>query len=230
MDSIILDNIPFKINMEQLLKELHVKKDSKYAERLDQLVQEASRIARPLALFREAYIEQKGEDSVVVDGVTLNSRILRVNLGQSFKVFPFIVTSGVELEEWSKSFADMLEHFWADTLKERALECAHSAFKEHLAKNYNCDKMAEMHPGSLADWPLPEQRKVFSLLGSPLDTIGVELKDSLLMYPLKTVSGIRFPNEENFESCQLCLRDRCPNRKAPCDKSLYDLCVEKETS
>lgn len=40
------------------------------------------------------------------------------------------------------------------------------------------------------------------------------------MIPIKTVSGIRFPKEETFESCQLCLQDKCPNRKAPYDEEM----------
>ena len=64
-----------------------------------------------------------------------------------------------------------------------------------------------MNPGSLADWPLREQRPLFGLLGNVRAAIGVTLTPSLLMTPTKSVSGILFPSEETFASCQLCHAD-----------------------
>jgi hypothetical protein len=79
-----------------------------------------------------------------------------------------------------------------------------------------------MNPGSLPDWPLSEQRPLFTLLGENPGTIGVELMDSFLMTPVKSVSGMWFPTEERFESCQLCQRHNCPGRRAQFDAGLYD--------
>ena len=42
----------------------------------------------------------------------------------------------------------------------------------------------------------------------------------MLMLPRKSVSGIYFPSEVSFFSCQLCPRDRCDGRKAPYDETL----------
>ncbi len=42
------------------------------------------------------------------------------------------------------------------------------------------------------------------------------------MVPTKSVSGILFPAEESFASCQLCPRENCPNRRAPYDPELFD--------
>jgi hypothetical protein len=79
-----------------------------------------------------------------------------------------------------------------------------------------------MAPGSLTDWPLREQRPLFALLGDTEALVGVRLTDSCLMLPNKSVSGIRFPTEKHFESCQLCPRPDCPGRRAPYDADLYD--------
>jgi hypothetical protein len=74
-----------------------------------------------------------------------------------------------------------------------------------------------MSPGSLEDWPISEQPKLFSLFGDTERSVGVKLTDSLLMIPRKSISGILFPSEEGFVSCRLCPRENCPSRKA-----LYD--------
>ena len=79
-----------------------------------------------------------------------------------------------------------------------------------------------MSPGRLVNWPLSEQAALFTLLGDPHEAIGVHLTDSYLMVPTKSVSGVRFPTEQSFESCQLCPRERCHGRKAPYDSGLYD--------
>ena len=50
--------------------------------------------------------------------------------------------------------------------------------------------------------------------------IGVNLTDSFLMIPRKSISGIYFPTEIKFYSCQLCPRERCIGRKAPYDSKL----------
>jgi predicted transcriptional regulator len=42
------------------------------------------------------------------------------------------------------------------------------------------------------------------------------------MVPSKSVSGILFPTEQTFASCQLCPREGCPSRQAPYDPALYD--------
>jgi hypothetical protein len=77
-----------------------------------------------------------------------------------------------------------------------------------------------MDPGSLEDWPITEQPKLFSIFGDTERLIGVRLTDRLLMVPRKSISGIFFPSEEGFSSCQLCEREKCPSRRTPFDPTL----------
>jgi hypothetical protein len=100
--------------------------------------------------------------------------------------------------------------------------------EEHLTSLYEPGKLSRMSPGSLADWPIQEQRPLFKILGNTEKMIGVHLTESLLMVPTKSVSGIRFPTEESFESCQLCPREECPNRRAPYEADLYNQRYRKE--
>jgi len=169
-----------------------------------------------------AFIDEKREDSVIVENVRLKSRILRVNLEQAQRVFPYVVTCGMELEDWANRIDDVLQRFWAETIKEMVLRVAHTAMEEHLINQYQPGSLSRMSPGSLADWPIQEQRPLFKILGNPVDSIGVRLTESMLMIPTKSVSGLRFPTEESFESCLLCPRDICPNRRAPYDPSLFE--------
>jgi hypothetical protein len=95
------------------------------------------------------------------------------------------------------------------------------ALSDHIAAAYAPGDMSAMNPGSLADWPIEQQRVLFDLFGAGAQQIGVRLSDSLLMVPTKTVSGMYFPTTEHFESCQLCPREHCPGRRAPFESTLY---------
>lgn len=222
MEPIIVADVPFRIDLEDLKKKLHFKEGSPYLQDLTDLVGEAEKVGKPKALFKVAFIDGKGSDSVTIEGTKFKSHILRVNLEKAERVFPYVVTCGVELEDWAGRIEDMLRRFWADTIKEMTMRHAHTIMEEHLMSLYSPGKLARMSPGRLADWPIQEQRPLFKILGNTEKMIGVRLTESLLMVPTKSVSGIYFPTEESFESCQLCPREDCPNRKAPYDPGLYE--------
>jgi hypothetical protein len=221
MTATILDNIPFHLDFAALLKKLRMDSDHAYADTLKSLVDEAEAIARPKALYKVGYIDTRQDDRVVIDGIPFTSRVLCVNLEQAHRVFAFTATCGTELEAWLQTQDDMLYRYWADIINEMALRTAIRALKEHLEHQFELGRTAVMNPGSLEDWPLSEQMPLFTLLGDPEEAIGVKLLDSFLMSPQKSVSGIRFPTEERFESCQLCPREDCPGRRAPYDEALY---------
>jgi len=221
-NDIILEPIPFEPDLNALMRKLRVKAGSTYADELKRLVREAQSIARPKALYKTAFIEARSDDYVVIDGTRLSSRVLRVNLDHAHRTFPYVATCGVELDAWSDSIDDIVHQYWADIIKEQALRTALHALQGHLAEHYQLGRTASMSPGSLENWPIQEQRPLFTILGNTREAIGVELTDSFLMIPTKSVSGIRFPTEESFESCQLCPRENCPGRRAPYEPALYE--------
>ncbi len=222
MEAIILDALPFQIDLEELKKKLRVKEGSEIVEKLGAMVGEAQKIAKPKVCYRTAYVESKDDDSLVIEGIRFTSRVMRVNLDKVFRTFPYVATCGLELEEWSKSFEDLLEQFWAEAVKEVTVRWTIRYLHEHLTDRYRPGLISRMNPGSLPDWPLSEQRPLFDLLGSGPATIGVHLKDSFLMTPIKSVSGIWFPTEDKYENCQLCERQNCPGRRAPYEPGLME--------
>jgi hypothetical protein len=218
----VLDAIPFEPDLPGLLTHLHIKPSSTSAAELEQMLETAFRVARPRAVYLAAYINSRGEDWVDIEGMRFTSRVLSVNLEPVHRVFPYLITCGPELQEWGESFDDMLQGFWAEAIKESALFCAGRALEEDMQARYQIGRIASMNPGSLTDWPIQQQRVLFDLLGERSRQVGVRLSDSLLMIPTKSVSGIHFPTEVSFASCQLCPRDNCPNRRAPFDPGLFE--------
>jgi hypothetical protein len=222
MNPTVLDHIPVKVEATQVAQRLGFAPDADLAGELEELAAQANRIARPRAVYNASFVEEHTPDLTVIDGVTFKSRVLSVNVSEIHRVFPYVVTCGSELEAWSEGIDDPLTRFHADTIKELALYQASEHLASHLDSLFGLKRAATMNPGSLADWPLSEQLPLFRLLGDVRSLIGVSLGESFLMHPVKSVSGIRFPAESSFESCMLCPREVCPNRRAPHDAALFE--------
>jgi hypothetical protein len=217
----ILDEIPFEADLTTVAKRVHVELSGPLYGELVSYVEQAQAVARPKAMYRVGYVEERGEDWVRIGGQRFTSRILAVNLEAVHRVFVYVATCGVELQAWAQERTDLLEQYWSNVIQEMALRTASGALIAHLNGLYDPGRTSTMAPGSLGEWPLAEQRPLFAFLGDTEQAIGVRLSESLLMVPTKSVSGIRFVTEERFESCQLCPREGCPGRRAPYEAELY---------
>jgi hypothetical protein len=221
MKPIVLESIPVHFDVDAIAKRLHVRA-GRGLDELRRIALEAESVVRPKAMYGEAFIESRTEESVSAEGITLTSRALKVNLEPAHRFFPYVATCGVEADEWSKGFDDLLSHFYADALCEAALLVARVAMEEDLAAHFRPGHTSAMNPGSLIDWPITQQGPLFRLLGDPLAAIGVHLTDGFMMVPVKSVSGIRYPTQTTFENCMLCAREGCPGRRAEFEKDKYE--------
>ncbi|OHD74451.1 MAG: hypothetical protein A2177_16040 [Spirochaetes bacterium RBG_13_68_11] len=219
---IVLDDIAFRVDRQQLSKRLGVDCGDDLGAELAALVSDAERLGRPRVMYRLAGVDERDESETVIDGVTFASRVLAVNLRPAHQVFPYVLSCGAELQAWSERFADPLAGFWAETIKEFSLGSAMARFLAHVEDVFHVGASSIMNPGSLPDWPLREQAPLFRLLGDVAGAIGVTLSESFVMLPTKSVSGILFPTDSAFASCQLCQREACPNRRAPYDPGLFE--------
>lgn len=214
----VLDRIPTKLELEDVMNRLHRVKA------MEPCVQELLEIARPIvqpkALYAVCQVGDKGDDWISVNGVTFNSRVLRMNLDSAERVFPYVITCGKELDEIPVPLDDLLRSYCLEAIKLVALGCARSYLESHLKNNDGLELMSRMGPGSLEDWPITQQGKLFSVFGDVEDLIGVRLGRSFQMVPIKSGSGIIFPSRVKFESCQLCPREKCEGRRAPYDAEL----------
>jgi len=218
MTAIILDSIPFRFDPEEYRELTHIDLSAPSAKTGTALIDSALPVARPKAMYKVCYIEKRTERGVELEGIRFTSEVLSKNLSEVERVFPYIVSCGVELDTVTVSQDDVFAAYMLDGLKELVLHQAREHFRNHLAETYGLDTecMSAMNPGSGNKdvWPISQQRQLFQLLGDVEASIGVRLTDSFLMTPNKTISGILFPTEVPFISCQLCTRDNCPRRRA----------------
>lgn len=207
-----------RIDKTQLLKVLHMDYDEtdEDVRRVLSMLEEALSVARPKAVYGVAPIEEKGDDYIVAGGVRIPSLLVRRNVEKVGRIFPFVATCGREVEEWSQGFTDFLEQYWADAIKMLLLSQIRTKLTDTVKQTYVPDaNLSAMSPGSLKEWPLPQQAVLFNLIGSVTEDTGVTLTDSFLMLPSKSSSGFFFSNDGNYENCQLCPILDCPGRRAP---------------
>jgi len=216
----ILNNFPLSVDKELIMQKLKIKKGTEDEKKFEQLLNEGMKIGNPKVVYIEGFIDELGEKTVKINGIIFESKLLRKNLEKVGRVFPFIATSGMEMENKKFGNDDFLEKYWWDIIKEQFLFIARDHLIEYLKKNFSLGNVSIMSPGSgeLGLWRIEEQKKLFSLFGDTEKLIGVKLTDSNLMIPNKSVSGIIFSTEKNFNTCKLCSRKNCPHRKAEFEK------------
>jgi len=220
----ILTEVPFALDVNALTKLARVELGSDDATEIQGLIDVAVRVGRPKAAFAVSFVERREGDATQIGGVTFTSRTLSRNLSSVERVFPLIATCGHEMDEAFPGRGDILKEFWWDLIKNHLLGAAHKHLHEHLHRQFRLGKTATMHPGSgdASVWPIEQQRELFALLGDVRGAIGVTLTESCLMVPNKTTSGILFPTETDFRSCEVCHREKCPSRQAPFNRQLWD--------
>ena len=145
----------------------------------------------------------------------------------------FIATAGTEFESWQqqlKEEGDMVRMFIADALGSVIAEKCADRMEEHLQQSI--DKLGWRHTNRFSPgycgWDVGEQQLLFSVfattppLGRPSfpkeenQTCGVQLTDSSLMVPIKSVSGLIGLGKEVRRldyTCGLCHFEKCYKRR-----------------
>ena len=212
--ALIWNCVDAELNRAALVRQLRIKPGSPMLKDLDDMAASARSLAAPKALIKPVYITRKNDDSVELDGLRFTSRVLSMNLSGVQRAFAYVVTAGVELDEWAKGFTDILLQYWADRMQQLLLSSALKKMMQYLQDRFALSNLSSMSPGRLENWPIEEQKPLFFLMGGKEREIGVQLTESCLMLPAKTVSGLAYASEASFESCQLCPRPACEGRKA----------------
>ena len=214
-----LEHIPMNLDLVAIRAKLQKKQVLDW-DHFQNLLETAKPLIAAKAVYEVSYVREKGEDAIDIDGILLRSRVLRNNMDKVERVFPYVVTIGALLEEKAKASKDLMEKYYLDVIGNIALTRARSFLADHLRSRFAIKGISYMSPGSLDDWPLEEQRPLFLIFGDAASSIGVRLNESLLMIPKKSLSGIYFPTEITFHSCQLCPRESCIGRRAPYNETL----------
>ena len=213
--------VPFELNLDALADRLRIR-DS-MMEEFSELVSMASEAAQPKVLVRPAYVDEYGDDGVTINGVKFHSVAMRHNLDGIGRVFAYITTCGREVEEMEIDRSDFVKTSWLHYIKLDLLKNCQPVLRKFIRERFGVEKVSSMNPGSgdASVWSIDQQVGLFSLFGDVEQLVGVRLTESFLMVPDVSTSGILFPADRAYQSCQLCHRENCPNRAVPFNAVLW---------
>ncbi|HUT68054.1 MAG TPA: hypothetical protein VMW86_05855 [Dehalococcoidales bacterium] len=207
--------LPVKLDPASVTKRLRFRNASNRLEEMArELADMALAAARPRAIYQVSRVLSIDGAIVDIDGIRFTSRVLSKNLVNQNTVYPFIATAGRELDELPVPATDVMRRFCLDVIKTVVLVSGIDYLSDYLKEKYSIDSAALMNPGEIDDWPLAQQKPLFALFGGAESQIGVALSESGVMKPMKSRSGILFPNDTGFLSCLLCTQFKCPGRRA----------------
>ena len=221
---ISITDIPFNLNSDQLSETLHINLGTSLSRELEELVSVVQEIGKPKALYKVSFIDNKDTDSITIEDVTFTSLALRTNLDSVNRVFPYIATCGTEIDEIVIENDALEKKVWLYYIKLNLLQTSIQYLIEQIKERYKVSDLSTMNPGSgdASVWPIEQLKELFSIFSDVEGPIGVKLTESLVMVPEMSVTGILFASETSFQSCQLCHRAKCPIRRAPFSKELWD--------
>jgi len=181
------------------------------AERISRLVEESSSCLEPLGTFSVYPLSKRTGHSMTVGDVTIRGDIAQY-LEHADRVAVFLVTIGERISRHSSDLrrsGDAFAAWVVDAFGSWATEAAADALMERLRHHLGAEEALTLRysPG-YCGMEMSQQRKLFRLISA--DSIGVQLLPSLLMQPLKSISGLvgLGPKEGVLTFLSAC--DRCP--------------------
>jgi hypothetical protein len=224
-------SLPIKplIERKYLIKRLGGRKGRAFSRALGIKVHDGARalyrLMSPRLLFiKERIKKAEGGRVYLSGGMTLKSPKLSRVLRDSEEIVCFITTIGEEIDFEIKRMmrqGRLSEAFVMDALGSVAVESVAEQFHRRMESTHSENNKAvtlRFSPG-YCDWPIEEQRKLFQLFDS--NTAGIELRESCLMIPRKSISAVFgvYPvsgdsAQPPYNPCVDCTKTDCPSRRA----------------
>ena len=218
----IVKSIPAfeKNSVEHLLDGMRSRSSSRHINLPDMFEESIT----PRLYYRIIKIDHINSGTVYLrGGLNLNSPILAKVMKNCEYAICFIATigSGVEGEITRLSGENHLSYAYIlDTMGSTVIESMVDKFHKSMEKQCRAKGgrvTLRFSPG-YCDWHITEQKKLFRALDS--NQLDIELTDSCLMQPRKSISGIFgvLPSSINppaspYNPCSKCKKKNCPSRR-----------------
>ena len=181
-------------------------------------------LANPVLSYRMYRLETVSKNGVELEGnLCLKSVKLAGTLSGCKEVVCFLGTIGTRIEkEISRLMGQrrLSDAYVLDVMGSVTTENMVAQFYRRMKKLHETDKKAislRFSPG-YCDWPVTEQKHLFQLLDAK--GVGVQLTDSCLMQPRKSISGVFgiYPQHDGstrnvYNPCLECRKKECQARR-----------------
>lgn len=205
-----------------VLKSLGMSPEHRFVEIIDDFLEKTKDIAKPKGFYLTCPVEKITEHGVTLGGITFYSSLLVKMIGNQSVVYPYLCTCGRELAEYAEKLTDIAENFAFDAVMEFYRKVIEMKLWDNVLEQLPEGLVtSHAYAGSLADWIIHEQKKLFQLFGTAAEDIGVTLNPYYVMTPMKSIAGIAFGVEDAISECAGCRRENCSLRKEPFDEKAY---------
>lgn len=190
------------------------------SDRIAATIAEALPLLRPRGVFALYPIEDQTAHSLTLSGVKVSGNIGEF-LSESRRIAVFIVTAGIEISDRAQAASKSGDTFSAwviDGVGSWAAESAADSLmlqiRPHLGKD---EELTLRYSPGYCGMELAQQRNLVRLVEA--SSVGVRLSPTMLMHPLKSISGMvgLAPKEavaRHRSPCDLCPRTGCHMRRA----------------
>lgn len=224
---VLMEILP-NIKDQELAKLLGSRKGHKLSpslkKKVKKLKDKSSRLIKPRIHFKKHKIQYISRGGIqLASDTSLKSPKLSRTMQGSQEVVCFVGTIGRGIEKEIKRLEKqkrLSEAYVLDALGSVLVENLVDQFQSHLDEHYKSQEKAlglRFSPG-YCDWPVTEQKKLFELLEP--HKAGIELTESCLMQPRKSISGIipLFPTDNgqaqsDYNPCLECKKLDCIARR-----------------
>ncbi len=191
--------------------------------KIDKHIAGMEKTIRPKVLFTTKKIQKiEGGTLTLEGGIKLKSAKISKTLKKCDRITFFLATIGDQVDAVIKTSMrkkKLSDAYIYDAIGSAAVEATVEDFQNKMdstVKKKNQRTTLRFSPG-YCDWKINEQEKVFSVLEN--DLIDVDLNESYLMAPRKSVSGVfgigsrELVDKDETNPCRLCGMHTCVARR-----------------
>ncbi len=187
-----------------------------------EIMEESGKLVRPeggYALYSNINVDRENKMTIIGDVEFDTKSIVTRHMDRSGIIAVFACTAGAEISalasEYNKN-GHTVHAYIADSLGSIMVERAMDLIQEQLKTGMEEKglRITNRYSPGYCGWEIKEQEKLFSLL--PDHFCGISLTDSMLMKPIKSVSGIIGIGKEviyDHYTCNYCKDINCLYRR-----------------
>ena len=222
----IVDSSRPVISKERVFRLLGQKDNNvsgRLSKKIDKHISGLKKTIRPKVLYTTKKIRKiDGGTLTLAGGIKLKSAKLSKALSKCDRITFFLATIGEQVDDvinTSLKEKKLSDAYIYDAIGSAAVEATVEDFQNKVdkeVKEKNQMTTLRFSPG-YCDWKITEQKKVFSVLEN--DLIDVNLNESYLMAPRKSVSGVfgigdsKLIDKDETNPCRLCGMHTCVARR-----------------
>lgn len=152
-----------------------------------------SQIKGGYKIFNKARVDTLAQTIQIENQIFSPAKIVTTQLKNATGVALFVCTAGTGISEHSKKLAsegNTLLSYVFDVIGSLTVDKAMDKMEEELKQEMETAGLhiSDRYSPGYCDWSVADQLKLFALL--PVQFCGITLADSMLMSPIKSVSGI----------------------------------------